>query len=395
MASAPDATNKAVHDDYNCGGARPVAAIGIDRLFLALALAATAVLVALVLLDGQPASAALILGGFGLGVAFLKAEFSYTASWRRFLTRGEAGGLLGGLIVIAVCALAVVPVAALKSNFGGAIAPLGPSLIIGAFVFGVGMQLANGCGSGTLYTVGGGSGRMLIALSFFMAGSVLGSLSLPSFLALGGVDPVLASDYLGALGRIGGDLDERRAGRGADRRGARKRAARQFHAVTQLYYRRPRHRPPVRRRVRRRRSPLERDLRLHGMGRQDRERARRRFLAGRVLAVAGPQARARGIGALRYLEPDRLRHVVRRHGGGRGEQAVRARAWPPVKSLLAAGVGGLLMGWGARLGFGCNIGAFVGGVASGSLHGWVWFAAALPGCLIGISLRPLFGLSAE
>jgi hypothetical protein len=60
------------------------AAIGIDRLFLALALGATAILVALVLLDGQLASAALILGGFGLGIAFLKAEYSYTASWRRF-----------------------------------------------------------------------------------------------------------------------------------------------------------------------------------------------------------------------------------------------------------------------------------------------------------------------
>jgi len=73
-----------------------------------------------------------------------------------------------------------------------------------------------------------------------------------------------------------------------------------------------------------------------------------------------------------------------------------ARApWPPLKSLAAAALGGLLMGWGARLGFGCNIGAFVGGVASGSLHGWVWFAAALPGCLIGIRLRPLFGLSRE
>jgi hypothetical protein len=53
------------------------------------------------------------------------------------------------------------------------------------------------------------------------------------------------------------------------------------------------------------------------------------------------------------------------------------------------------MGVGARLGFGCNIGAFVGGVASGSLHGWVWFAAALGGCAVGIRLRPLFGLSRE
>jgi hypothetical protein len=53
------------------------------------------------------------------------------------------------------------------------------------------------------------------------------------------------------------------------------------------------------------------------------------------------------------------------------------------------------MGWGARLGFGCNIGAFIGGVSSGSLHGWIWFAAALAGCTIGIRMRPLFGLSRE
>ncbi|MGB9002138.1 MAG: YeeE/YedE thiosulfate transporter family protein, partial [Pseudolabrys sp.] len=176
------------------------AAVRIDRLFLGLALGATAILIALVLLDHQPASAALVLGGFGLGIAFLKAEFSYTASWRRFVTRGDASGLLGGLIVI--CALVVVPVAALSPKYGGAIAPLGPSLVIGAFVFVVGMQLANGCGSGTLYTVGGGSGRMLIALLFFVIGSVFGSLSLPAFLALGGIDPVLASDYFGAWGGL-------------------------------------------------------------------------------------------------------------------------------------------------------------------------------------------------
>ena len=70
-------------------------------------------------------------------------------------------------------------------------------------------------------------------------------------------------------------------------------------------------------------------------------------------------------------------------------------AWPPAEIARRRAIGGLLMGWGARLGFGCNIGAFVAGVASGSLHGWVWFVAALPGCLIGIRLRPLFGLSRD
>jgi uncharacterized membrane protein YedE/YeeE len=70
-------------------------------------------------------------------------------------------------------------------------------------------------------------------------------------------------------------------------------------------------------------------------------------------------------------------------------------AWPPLGSLLAAAVGGLICGWGARLGFGCNIGAFVGGIASGSLHGWVWFVMALAGSWFGIRLRPLFGMSRD
>jgi hypothetical protein len=64
----------------------------------------------------------------------------------------------------------------------------------------------------------------------------------------------------------------------------------------------------------------------------------------------------------------------------------------PLGSLLAAIMGGLLMGYGARLSFGCNIGALFSGIASGSLHGWVWFAMAFIGSLAGIRARRLFGL---
>ena len=61
-------------------------------------------------------------------------------------------------------------------------------------------------------------------------------------------------------------------------------------------------------------------------------------------------------------------------------------------SLLAAIIGGLLMGYGARLSFGCNIGALFSGIATGSVHGWLWFAAAFVGSFAGIGLRSVFGL---
>ncbi len=365
-----------------------------DWPFVTAAVLSVAVLVALVLLDGAPASAGLLLGGFALGVAFFKAEFSFTASWRRFIAGGQAGGLMGALILIAVAALVVVPVAALVPGFGGAIAPLGPSLLIGAFVFGIGMQLANACGSGTLYTAGGGSGRMLIALAFFIAGSVIGSLHLPAFMALGGIDPVLAADYLGPWGGLAATLASLAAAAAVLAAVSRRRGGSFMPSRTVLI------------------GALVIGVLCIGV-----------FLAGghpwsvtfgftlwgaKIATALGldlssaefwnwPGPR-HALGESVLGDTSSLTNFGMILGAMAAAAASRpfARAsWPPARSLLAAAIGGLLMGWGARLGFGCNIGAFVGGVASGSLHGWVWFGAALAGCAIGVRLRPLFGLSRD
>jgi len=365
-----------------------------DWPFLCGAVIATALLAALVLLDGQPYSAGLILLGFALGVAFLKAEFSFTASWRRFLVSGEAGGLIGVLLLIAIASIVIVPVAASVRGFGGAIAPIGPSLLIGAFVFGIGMQLANGCGSGTLYTAGGGSGRMLIALACFIVGTVIGSLHLPAFLALGGIDPILAADYFGVWGGLAVTLAS---------------IALVGAAVIAVARRRDANFLP-------RRSILIGAVAIGvltiGV-----------FLAGghpwsvtfgftvwggKLASLAGIDLASHEFwqwpGPKRALTESVLTDTSSLTDLGMILGAMAAAAasrpfartsWPPARSLAAAAIGGLLMGWGARLGFGCNIGAFVGGVASGSLHGWIWFAAALAGCMLGIRLRPWFGLSRE
>ena len=67
----------------------------------------------------------------------------------------------------------------------------------------------------------------------------------------------------------------------------------------------------------------------------------------------------------------------------------------PARSLAAAVVGGLMLGYGARVAYGCNIGAYFSGIASGSLHGWLWLPCAFLGNVLGTYLRPTFGLGVE
>jgi len=67
---------------------------------------------------------------------------------------------------------------------------------------------------------------------------------------------------------------------------------------------------------------------------------------------------------------------------------------PPSTPALAAGagivpgaaLGGLLLGYGARIAYGCNIGAYFSGIASSSLHGWIWGITAFAGSILGTHL---------
>lgn len=53
------------------------------------------------------------------------------------------------------------------------------------------------------------------------------------------------------------------------------------------------------------------------------------------------------------------------------------------RQVLAALAGGVAMGYGSRIAFGCNIGAFLNGVSSLSLHGWLFGLALVAGAWIG------------
>ncbi|MDN5326747.1 MAG: uncharacterized protein PWP41_1443 [Moorella sp. (in: firmicutes)] len=56
------------------------------------------------------------------------------------------------------------------------------------------------------------------------------------------------------------------------------------------------------------------------------------------------------------------------------------RRWQVVPAALA---GGIMMGYGARIAMGCNIGAFFNGIASLSLHGWLFGLGLAGGAYLG------------
>ncbi len=88
------------------------------------------------------------------------------------LKKRRGRGLRAQIIMLGLAVLLFFPALGAGELFGnpvkGNVNPVSMSVMYGAFIFGIGMQFRGGCASGTLYTVGGGSARMLVLLFFFL-----------------------------------------------------------------------------------------------------------------------------------------------------------------------------------------------------------------------------------
>src|SRR3954471_6968342 len=144
----------------------------------------------------------LFLVGAVAGVALYHAAFGFTASWRTFITDRRGGGIRAQMLMLALTCAVFFPLLANGHAFGqplrGSVSPVGISVVVGAFLFGVGMQLGGGCASGTLYSAGGGNTRMLATLAAFIAGSVIGTAHMPWWSALPATKPLSLLTMLGA-----------------------------------------------------------------------------------------------------------------------------------------------------------------------------------------------------
>ena len=362
-----------------------------------LAVAAAAAALALAIAGHGGVRVWLFAIGIGLGIALYHAAFGFTAGWRRAIVEGDLSAVTAQALTIAAALLLFTPLLA-AGEARGALAPVGVSMTFGAFLFGIGMQLGGGCASGTLFAVGGGSVRMLVVLAAFCAGAFAGSLHLgwwrtlpeAGAVSLGGAagwgvaapaQLAMLALAIGALRLLGGRW--RRPLWGGWR-------------WRQLW-----------------RGPWPLLLGAAALA----------VLNWLTLMVAGhpwsitwgfslwaakaavwlgwdPATSAFWAGRA-ALERPLLADTVSAMNigivlGACAAAALAGRFRPdpriPLRPLAAAVIGGLAMGYGARLAYGCNIGALFSGIASSSLHGWVWLLAAIPGNVIGVRLRPLFGL---
>jgi uncharacterized protein len=149
---------------------------------------------------------ALLVIGALLGVSLYHAAFGFTSAYRRALVERDVAGVLAQLVMLGLAMLLFAPLLTVGEVFGqrvgGAVAPASVQVGIGSALFGLGMQLGGGCGSGTLYTVGGGSVRMVVTLLAFCAGAFVGSIDMARYADLPSLGPVSLAAELGFLGAL-------------------------------------------------------------------------------------------------------------------------------------------------------------------------------------------------
>ena len=365
------------------------------------------------LLATQPISQSLLLGiGLLLGYTLFHARFGFTGAFQRMMSVGNGQAMRAHMLMLAVAVTLFAPILAYGVTFFGGpvtgnVSPVGVSLVVGAIMFGIGMQLGGGCASGTLYAVGGGRSVMFVTLGFFIVGSTIGAYHLPFWTE---EMPSFAPFSLATSTGLGYG-------------GAWLVSILIFGLVAWLML------------------VIEKKKKAPKMESVPSEKGWKRIFRGSWPLIAGAIVLA-VLNALTLItrgEPWGITSALALWGSkiaaafgmnvaswgywqGDNAASLQASIFSDSTSVLnfgtiigafiasAAGglfkftkvtpgnfaasvIGGLMMGYGARLAFGCNIGAYFSGTASFSLHGYVWGILALAGTFLALYLRPLFGLS--
>lgn len=353
----------------------------------------------------------LFIIGLLLGATLLYARFGFTSAFRRLVSVGNVQGLQAHMLmfVISTTLFAII----LSSGFSftgitpvGYVSPVGVSVLFGAFLFGIGMQLGNGCASGTLYNLGGGSSSMILTLISFISGSTLGAYHFTFWMQDTPTLPPISLATSTGLGYLGAWFV-------------------QIVVFIVIYW-------ITIQIAKKKNPPMMKPLPTTTGWKKVLRGSWPLFTAAIVLALlnaltltvrgtpwgitsafalwGGKALMATGVdvstwGYFAGANSEALANTVLADSTsvmnfgiilGAFISASLQGTFKPKKIKPgvagAAIIGGLLMGYGSRLAFGCNIGAYFGGISSFSIHGWVWMIMAMLGTFLALFIRPLFGL---
>ena len=346
--------------------------------------------------------------GLLLGLTLYHASFGFTGGWRNFIERSNSSALRAQLVMLAIAVLLFSNFINAESLFYethivGSLAPANVSLIIGSFIFGLAMQLAGGCGSGTLFTVGGGNTKMFITLVFFVIGSLVGTYNFTFWIELPTLGNISLLDEFGVINSIIIQLIfiillylifsyvDKKKNNIVDHSDIFKSS--NFNLIKGPW-------------------PLFLGalllailnfLMLNVAGHPWSITFAFGLWGAKIADFIGINVANWDFWNFQYPKGALRNSIFADHtsisnfgiilgaliaSSLAGSFNNKSEIKPKI--ILAAIFGGFFMGFGARLAFGCNIGALFSGIASGSLHGWLWFLFAFVGSYFGVRLRRLF-----
>lgn len=339
---------------------------------------------AFLLLEVAVRQALLLLIGVGLGVVLAQARFGFTTGWRLLLERRDPQGVAAQLLLLGLASAAAMPLLASFGELHAALGAPGLAMLLGAFVFGLAMQLADGCGSGTLYKAGLGISYNLLVFPLFAVGSFVGSLHLPFWNGWGQMQAVGLVDEFGvsgallltAVGLLLMALGVRYwVGPGKvwwHRRWVWGAVGLAFFATLNLLV-----------------AGQPWGV-VYGFG----------LWAGKVFAGLGlwdpstsvfwsQPAHAQRLSETAFLDVTTITNLGILWGAF--WVSLRHRSEAPVKlttrQMWVGVLAGFVLGYSSRLALGCNVGAMLSGISTGSLHGWLWVPMAFAGSVVGVRWR--------
>lgn len=349
----------------------------------------------------------LVLIGTLIGVVLYRSSFGFAGGFRAFVEHRDGSAFKAHALMFAVMSAVALPLLAAGELHGlrlvGVVTPVGVAFILGALVFGAGMQIGGGCASGTLFGLGGGNLRLAATLAGFVGGSTLAASHMDYWWSLPKLEAYTLLQNMSlpaALGVQGASLLA-------------------FYGLVRLVSKPAAQTVPV--------LPGSAKQALTGPWSLVLGAVLLALLNLAVLALSGqpwgeaPAFALWGSKIVAYFGVDVLWwDYWSRPGFDRQIEAsiftdsvsvvniaivigaliaaasagqFRLKLDRDWRRWVAALLGGLAMGYGARLTNGCNIGAYFSGVGTGAISGWIWLAFALGGSYVGVWLRPLFGLS--